>query len=89
MVLRSLIAKTVAIFIAQKVFPSPETEEVINNVFAPSTPCFLYINCKLDRNPLKPSEIEDLGLSKTARLLSILLLPIIPRIGMGDNRSTS
>lgn len=74
---------------AQKVFPSPDTEEVINTVFEPVTPCRLYINCKLDRSPLKLSEIDDLGELNTAKLLSILLRPINPRIGIGESLDIS
>ena len=50
---------------------------MINKVLEPVTPCFLYINCKLERRPLNHSEIDDLGLLKTTRLESVLLFPML------------
>ena len=85
----SLSANTEARFIEQNVFPSPLTELVTNTVLAPFMPCFLYMNCKLDRRALKASAIADFGLVRTTKLLSIGLFPIMPKSGMEVIRSRS
>ena len=81
MVFFSLRANTVAIFIAEKVLPSPLIDEVTISVFVPDC-CFLYKNCKEDLMALKLSDSDDLGFSKTAKLLLELFLPITPKIGI-------
>ena len=78
----SLKAKTVPILVAQKDFPSPLTDDVSIKVLAPTRFCFLYKNCKEERIARKDSAIADLGFSKTARLLLLLINPITPITGI-------
>ena len=65
------------------VLPSPLTEEVKTKVLACFV-VFLFLNKNwiLDLRALNDSATVDFGLSKTARLLTPVLFPIAPRIGI-------